>query len=381
MVGSMISRPVIAHVVHSLATGGLENGVVNLANNPVSAFRHVIVCMTTAGPMRHRLQPTVEVVSIGKRPGQDPGAFIRLVKAFRRIRPAIVHSRNWAAFDAVPAARLAGVRIVVHGEHGREAADPEGRNVRRNRARYFLSPLVSHFITVSRDLERWLVEDVKVPAHKVSTIPNGVDLSRFGPGGQLEARRVLGLPAEGPVVGTVGRLDPVKDQAGLVRAFATLMGTYPETLLVMAGDGPCREDLARLVAALGAEGRVRLLGECRDVPQVLAAMDLFVLPSLAEGMSNTILEAMAVGLPVVATRVGGNRELVDDGETGRLVPPRDPRALADAMAGYLDDPHLRGLHGKASRRRATETFALERMYRTHESLYGRLLAGRKREDR
>jgi glycosyltransferase involved in cell wall biosynthesis len=220
-----------------------------------------------------------------------------------------------------------------------------------------------------------------VPARKVSTIPNGVDLTRFGPASQAAARRALGLPGESTVVGTVGRLDPVKDQAALVRAFATLMGAYPEALLVLAGDGPCREELARLVAELGAGGRVRLLGECRDVPQVLAAMDLFVLPSLAEGMSNTILEAMAVGLPVVATRVGGNRELVDEGETGRLVPPGDPRALADAVAGYLDDAHVRGLHGKASRRRASETFALERMYRAHESLYGRLLAGRNREDR
>jgi sugar transferase (PEP-CTERM/EpsH1 system associated) len=247
--------------------------------------------------------------------------------------------------------------------------------------RYLLSPLVSHFVTVSRDLERWLVEDVRVPARKVSTIPNGVDLTRFGPGRQPDARRALGLPAEGIVVGTVGRLDPVKDQAGLVRAFATLMPAYPDALLVLAGDGPCRGELARLVTDLGADGRVRLLGECRDVAQALAAMDLFVLPSLAEGMSNTILEAMAVGLPVVATRVGGNRELVDEGETGRLVPPRDPRALADAVAGYLDDAHVRVLHGKASRRRASETFALERMYRAHESLYGRLLAGRNREDR
>jgi sugar transferase (PEP-CTERM/EpsH1 system associated) len=376
LVGPMTAGSVVVHVVHSLGTGGLENGVVNLVNNAKPRFRHVIVCMTTQGVMRDRLRPDVEVFALGKRPGQDLAALLRLVRLIRRLRPAIVHSRNWAAFDAVPAARLAGVRFLVHGEHGREAADPEGLNARRNRIRRLLAPLVSHFVTVSRDLRRWLVEDVRVPAHKVSTIPNGVDLTRFSPGGRREAREALGLPADGPVVGTVGRLDPVKDHAGLVRAFATLMRAYPDAVLVVAGDGPCHHELAGLVTELGAGRRVRLLGERRDVPQLLTAMDLFVLPSIAEGMSNTILEAMATGLPVVATKVGGTQELVEDGATGRLVPPKDPRALAEAIAGYLDDPHLRTIHGKASRQRVSESFGLDGMCHAYENVYGRLLAGR-----
>jgi sugar transferase (PEP-CTERM/EpsH1 system associated) len=381
MVVAMSARPVVVHVIHSLATGGLENGVVNLVNHAGSDFRHVIVCMTGEGAMRDRLKPGVEVFAIGKRPGQDLGAVWRLVTLLARLRPAIVHSRNWPAFDAVPAARLAGVSVVVHGEHGREVTDPHGRNARRNRLRRTLAPLVTRFVTVSRDLERWLVEEVRLPARKVLTIPNGVKVERFGRAGPQEARRRLGLPVEAPIVGTVGRLDPVKDQAGLVRAFAALRPGHPDAVLILAGEGPCRAELTRLIAELGLEGRVRLLGDCPDVPTVLSALDLFVLPSIAEGMSNTLLEAMAAGIPVVATRVGGNPELVEDGAAGRLVAPRDPAALAEVMAGYLDDPHLRTLHGKAARQRATEHFGLDRMCAAYTDLYVRLLGRRAADGR
>ena len=366
----------MAHIVHSLATGGLENGVINLVNHAGPDFRHVIVCMAGAGAMADRLKPGIEVFALGKRPGQDLRAMWRFVKLLRRLRPAIVHSRNWPAFDAVPAARLAGVPVVVHGEHGREVTDPHGRNARRNRLRRTLSPLVTRFVAVSHDLARWLVEEVRLPAGKVLTIPNGVQLERFGRTGAQEARRQIGLPAEAPVVGTVGRLDPVKDQAGLVRSFAGLRAGHPDALLILAGDGPCRAELVRLIADLGLEERVRLLGDRPDIPLVLGAMDLFVLPSIAEGMSNTLLEAMASGLAVVATRVGGNLELVEDGVTGRLVPPQDPAALAGSMAAYLEDPHLRAIHGKAARERATEQFGLDRMCAAYTDLYLRLLRRR-----
>lgn len=369
----MTTRPIVVHVVHSLATGGLENGVVNLVNRSDPAFRHVIVCLTSAGVMRYRLNPTVEVFSIGKGAGHDPRAVWRLVKLLRRLSPAIVHSRNWAAFDGVPAARLAGVAVVVHGEHGRDITDPHGRNLRRKLARRLLSPLVSRFVTVTRDLERWLVEDVRVAKRKVLTIPNGVDLSRFAHGDPREAREKLRLPAAALVVGTVGRLDPVKDQAALVHALAALLPAHPEALLVVAGDGPCRNDLMRLALDLGVERQIRLLGDCPDVPLVLSAMDVFVLPSVAEGMSNTVLEAMASSLPVVATRVGGNPEMIEERVTGRLVPSRDVAALIEAVAAYLDDPHLRALHGKASRQRVSERFGLDRMCRAYTALYAGLL--------
>ncbi len=377
----MSSRHAIVHVVHSLGTGGLENGVVNLINTTGSALRHVLICMTVAGDLRQRLSPTVEVLTLGKGSGHDPGAFVRLVTLLRRLRPSIVHSRNWATFDAVVAARLAGVPVVVHGEHGRDIADPLGRNWRRNQARRWLSPLVDRFVTVSHELRRWLVERVRVPAEKVVTIENGVDPNRFGHHTPAAARAALGLPEGGLVIGTVGRLDPIKDQRGLLHAFAAIVPAYRDAVLVITGDGPYRGELEGAVAALGLGDRVRLLGERLDVPLVLAALDVFVLSSIAEGMSNTLLEAMASGLPVVATRVGGSPELVEHGLTGRLVPPHDEGALAGAIMAYCDDPHLRTLHGKASRDRAVGQFSLERMSQAHIELYAGLLAGRRRGKR
>ena len=367
--------PLVVHVINSLAVGGLENGVVNLVNT-TSRFRHVIVCMTADGPLHGRLRPDVEVVVLGKRPGKDPWALLRLVRILRHLRPLIVHSRNWPAVDAIPAARVARVPLVVHGEHGREVADPEGRNRRRNRIRRALAPLVHQFVTVSTDLRRWLIEDVGVPAAKVTAIHNGVDFSRFGRAGRLESRMRLSLPGEVPIVGTVGRLDPVKDQAGLIRAFAQVRARHPEALLVVAGDGPCRSELERVVSELGQRDHVRLLGNRDDVPAVMSALDVFVLPSIAEGISNTILEAMATGLPVVATRVGGNPELVEDGVSGALVPRSDPGALADAIGAYVGDIDLRWRHGQASRHRAIGHFSLERMAQAYTNLYSALAASR-----
>ena len=370
------AMPLVVHVVNSLAVGGLENGVVNLVNTTAARFRHVIVCMTTDGPLHGRLRPEVEVVVLGKRPGQDPWALLRLVRLLRHLRPLIVHSRNWPAVDAIPAARVARVPLVVHGEHGREVADPEGRDLRRNRIRRALAPLVHHFVTVSADLRRWLIEDVRVPAAKVTAIHNGVDLSRFGRAGKLEARMRLSLPADASIVGTVGRLDPVKDQAGLIRAFAQVRAQHPAALLVVAGDGPCRAELERVAAGLGQRDHVRLLGNRDDIPTVMSALDVFVLPSIAEGISNTILEAMATGLPVVATRVGGNPELVEEGMGGALVPRSDPDALAAAIAAYTGDAELRRRHGQASRQRAIGHFSLERMAQAYANLYTALAATR-----
>jgi sugar transferase (PEP-CTERM/EpsH1 system associated) len=371
----MTAPPVIVHVVNSLDTGGLENGVVNLVNATGHAFRHVIVCLTTQGALRKRLRSSVEVFAIGKKPGHDIRAFVRLIGLLRRLRPVVVHSRNWATFDAILAARLARVPVVIHGEHGRDATDPEGRHPLRNRVRRAVCPLVSRFVTVSHDLREWLVKGVGIPAHKVTTIHNGVDGTRFGGISRVDARAALGMEVDEVVVGTVGRLDPVKDQAGLVRAFARLASAHPAAVLAIAGGGPCRKELTEVIADLGLPRRVRLLGERSDIPVVLSAMDIFVLPSIAEGISNTVLEAMATGLPIVATSVGGNPELVEEGFNGRLVPPRNPDALAAAIGSYLDDAHLRDLHGKASQQRALDDFALDRMCSAYLHLYSGLLRG------
>jgi sugar transferase (PEP-CTERM/EpsH1 system associated) len=367
----------IVHVLHSLQVGGTENGVVNLINALNGEFRHTVIAMTDSGPLANRLPTGVSVHCLEKRPGLDWGVVGRLIILLRRLSPDVIHSRNWGSFDAILPARFTGVPVVIHGEHGRDIKDPEGRNPRRRYLRRFFAPLVNRFVAVSNDLRRWLIKDVRIPEQKVTTIHNGVNTNCFTPRNSAAARAALGLVADRPIIGTVGRLDPVKDQAGLIRAFAQVRSQFPEAVLVIAGDGPCREELRGLVAALRLGESVRLLGERKDIPNVLGAMDVFVLPSIAEGISNTILEAMATGLPIVATRTGGNPELIEDNVAGILVPVRAPEALARAVSTYLRDPQLRHAHGRAARERAIKEFSLEQMVSQYRNLYLSLANGRK----
>ena len=360
--------PLVVHVVYRFSVGGLENGVVNLVNGLADAFRHTVLCLEGTGPLRERLPDKVDVLAPGP-VARGSLAWLRLAAILRHLRPDIVHSRNWPTVDAIPGARLARVRAVVHSEHGREETDPHGLARRRNRIRRAFGVMVDRFVTVSDDLNRWLVGTVRIPARKVRTIHNGVDTRRFSDQDRDAARRALGIDDSARVVGTVGRLDPVKDQATLIRAFASLVAARPEAVLVIVGDGPSRRALDLLAADLGLEGRIRMLGTRADVAHLLGGFDVFALPSIAEGISNTVLEAMATGLPVVATRVGGNPELVDDGVNGRLVPPGNPAALAEALDAYLADSLVRALHGKASRQRAVTQFDLPTMVEAYRSLY------------
>lgn len=359
----------VVHVVDSLAVGGMENGVVNLINGLSGDIRHTVVTMSAMGPLAERLPMEVACHCIGKRPGIDVGAMVRLAALLRRLRPSVVHTRNWGGFDGILAARVARVPTVIHGEHGREAADPEGRDPRRNRLRRIFAPLVSRFVTVSFDLRQWLLTTVRLPAAKLVTIHNGVDVGRFASGERQAGRRALRLPGHAVVVGAVGRLDPVKDHAGLLHAFSVLRTDQPAAELVIVGDGPCRSDLEHQVHELGLTGHVHLLGMRQDVSLLLRGFDVFVLPSLAEGISNTVLEAMATGLPVVATRVGGNPELVEHGATGALVPPANPLVQAAALRCYVEDAGLRESHGAAGRRRVLQHFTLERMTQAYRDLY------------
>jgi sugar transferase (PEP-CTERM/EpsH1 system associated) len=361
-------RARIVHVIPSLRVGGLENVVVRLVEHLAPLAQQAVVTPAGAGPLAGRVPAGVPVFPLGETHRPDRWNALRMARLFRKLRPDIVHTRNWTCIDAIIGARLAGVPVVIQGEHGREAVDPEGRNRRRQQVRRLLSPFVTDFVTVSRDLARWLIEEVRVPARKVRTIYNGVDTARYALGDRAAARRALGIPPDWTVAGTVGRLDPVKDQIGLIRAFgqAAIKG---KSALVIVGDGPVRRQLEALVKELALGDRVRLLGERDDVPLILRALDVFVLSSIGEGTSNAILEAMATGLPVIATRAGGNSELVRDGLTGRIIEPRRPDVLAEALTAYLDDPVLARAHGAGGRERAVGDFGLERMLAGYTALY------------
>ena len=378
----MAGRPLIVHIIYALSTGGLENGLVNIINrSPPARFRHVIICLTAADEFARRITAEdVQVIELRKREGYDLRCYWRLRRLLQTLRPDIVHSRNMAALES----QLCGLGLRnlkrVHGEHGREINDLEGRNWKYLALRKFMRFFVHRYIAVSRDLEGWLTSVVGVNPARVRQIYNGVDHGRFAP----ESVKPLALmPARWQelgdilVVGTVGRLTPVKDQQLLLRAVACLRESHPELgdrlRLLIVGDGPLFPALMQSVEQLGLQEVVWITGERNDVPRLLQLMDIFVLPSLGEGISNTILEAMASGLPVIATAVGGNVELVEEGFNGCLFPVGDHQSLSDAMVSLLRDKEERARQGANARERVRRDFDWGRTVGAYLSVYDELL--------
>ena len=377
---SSAPRPLVLHVIHHLVIGGMENGLVNLINHmPPDRYAHAIACVEDFSSFRNRItRPGVEVFALRRSQIGVWGLRRALYRLCRKVKPTIVHTRNLSGLDALLPAFLAGVPHRVHGEHGWDISDLHGTQRRSTWLRQLHSPLVDRYVAVSRHIESFLNTRVGVRPARIAQIHNGVDTRRFTPG---TTRARLELPPsfhrEGVVIiGTVGRLQSVKDQATLIRAFAQLAVRNPAVAesarLLVIGDGPLKAELMQLAAALAVVDRVHFTGALDDVPSALASLDLFVLPSLNEGISNTILEAMATGLPVVASAVGGNVELVDAGVTGRLFAARDVDALASLLCEYVADPALRDAHGRCARQSALDRFSLESMVSRYAELYDTL---------
>lgn len=373
----MNRKPLIAHVLYRLDTGGMEQIVISVINRTRGRYRHAVICLAGFGAMRNRIEDAaIPCVSLNKKPGKDWPYYFRLWRVLRALKPDLVQTYNIGTLDLMPVVKLAGVRQVVHAEHGRDVADPEGRSLKYRRLRRCMAPLVGRYVVVSPDLQRWLIDRVGIRSSKVVYIPNGTDVASFdGARDRAGSRRLSGdlAPPGTVLVGNVARLDRVKDHAGLLAAFKILSGQDARCRLVIAGDGPQRRALEQQITRLGLTGRVRLLGNRDDVPELLGECDVFVLSSIAEGMPVTVLEAMAAGLPVVATRVGGNASVVMSGKTGTLVPASDPQALAAAIGAYVADEKLRHRHGDAGRARAAARFGLGTMTAAYEALYDHLL--------
>jgi sugar transferase (PEP-CTERM/EpsH1 system associated) len=379
MTGSAPQPPLVVHLVSQLDTAGTAHGLVNLIGHmPPDRYRHAIVCLQeSAGFQADIRERGVEIINLHKRDGADVGHYLRMYRTLRTLQPDVVHTRNLSGLQAQLIAALAGVRLRVHAEHGRERADglrPGHRWLRR-----VLRPLVGHFIAVSSDLERWLIEQVGAEPARVSQISNGVDSVQFHPR--------LGPPAAiGPagfmhdsafVIGSVGRMDAAANHATLVEAFLRLIASphaaHQRLRLMIVGDGPCRTECQAMLNRAGAAHRAWLPGDRPDIAQLLRSMDLFVLPALADGGANTLLEAMATGLPVVATAVGASTELVHPGFTGILVPPLSPDLMAAAMADYCRIPEMGARHGARARSQVIAHHSLPAMARSYLAVYDSLL--------
>jgi sugar transferase (PEP-CTERM/EpsH1 system associated) len=387
-------RPLIAHVVYRFDVGGLENGVVNLINHlPADRYDHAVIALTEVSDFKHRItREGVTFHAMQKPPGHGLAIYRDLYRLFRKLEPAIVHTRNIAASEAQLPAALARVPVRIHGEHGWDVQDVAGGKRSHHLQRRLLRPLIHRHVALSGEIRSYLEQRIGVRPDAITQICNGVDVQRFAP----RAREIGSDSRLGPVgqhfpgenlivIGTVGRLSPVKHQRLLVDAFVRatkLLGQGAPRLvddlrLVIVGDGPDRAALEAQVQASGRADQIWMCGSRDDVPQLMADLDLFVLPSLAEGISNTILEAMASGLPVIATRVGGNAELIDDGSTGMLVASDDADAMARAICSYASrSSYLRG-DGNAARDRAVAQFSIGTMVARYDALYDTMLAARR----
>ena len=347
----------VIHTVLQLDTGGMEKLLVEFARHADRArFDLHFVSLTTRGRVADEIEELgCPVVALGERPGVRPAMLLRLANRFRALSADIVHAHNSKPLIYCgPAARLAGVPSVVYTRHGTRLGARRGETILYKLA----VRTADRAVCVSDDSSRLCLRDGVSP-ERVRKIWNGIDTARFGFAGPVPG---------GPVV-MVGRLSPEKDVETLLRAVATIVPRHAEFRLEIAGDGVCMPALRQAVDELNLAHCVRFLGDVKDVPSLLARASMCVLPSLTEGISLVLLEAMARGLPVVATRVGGNPEVVTDEETGTLVPPGAPQELAAAMLRVYRDPDLARRMGEAGRRRVETHFDVRQMVAGYESLY------------
>jgi sugar transferase (PEP-CTERM/EpsH1 system associated) len=378
------TRPLVVHLVYALGVGGLETLLVDCINR-MPDYRHAVVCLTRYTDFAARIQRAdVTLHALGKPPGLGLQTHLVFWRLMRRLRPAVLHTYNLAALEYAFTASMAGVPVRIHAEHGRDASDPEGKNPKHNFLRRRIAPFVDRFIPVSEDLNRWLGEVVRIPKHKILFIKNGVDTDKFAPGA---AAAITDCPwsEDDIVIGTVARVQDVKNHRLLVEAFARLRKQHgdlaPRLKLAIVGDGPLLPAVQKQVAELGLQEAVWLPGARADIGAVLQTFSVFALPSLAEGTPVSMLEAMASNLPVVASKVGGIPEVVDDGVQGLLVPVGDVEALAQALARYAGDANLRAAHGHAGRARVEERFSMRAMLTAYGALYDGLCRQKIRKPR
>ncbi|MHB8624058.1 MAG: glycosyltransferase [Sulfuricaulis sp.] len=365
-----MSRPLhIQHVLLSLQPGGLENGVVNVVNglNP-SRFQSSICCLKHAGEFSSRILPNrAQIYEMGWQGGNDYLLPLRLGQMFRRTQTDIVHTRNPEAFFyGFLGAKLAGVRVVIHSEHGRPFPDKP----HRMRLQRFLSRFTDRIFSVSKQLKQDLVTHIGIPAARIDVLYNGVDTNMTCARDRTAVRRELNLHDSDIVIGSVGRLVSVKNYAMLLRAVSALLANH-EVKVIFVGEGPERPALEALTDSLQIRQSVRFLGHRNDVRDMLIGMDIFVLPSQSEGMSNTLLEAMAAGIPVVASDVGGNTEIVRDKQDGLIFHHNDLTQLQTCLAKLCHDDTYRKQLGRSGQLRVFQAFSIQAMIARYEELYNR----------
>ena len=356
----------------------MEGGIVNVCNRLPEEFRVSICAIAPEEAFSDFIKrPGSQFFTLPphRREGVDWALVPRLARLFRRTKVDLVHSHTWGTFlYSVLAARLTGTAI-IHGEHGKNMFELTEHNPAKTWARRLLGPRVNRMVTVSDDLRREWIERYRIPERKIVWIPNGVDVTRFrpDPADRAAARRHFGLPESGFMIGSVGRLDPIKNYRLLIDAARIVLAKQEQVAFTVLGDGPCQQELERQAADLGIAGHVHLLGRRYESPRFLQTLDVFVLPSISEGMSNSVIEALATGLPVVCPALPTHREVISAGVDGILIENFTSETLAETLLHLLDDEAERLRLSRAARETACRQFSLQRMVDRHASLYHEVL--------
>jgi len=374
-----VQQPIhIAHLVWHFSTGGLENGMVNLINHlPQNGFRHSIITLTgyDAAFASRITTNNVSYYSLDKKEGHDWSIMGKLNTLLKQLTPDILHSRNLATLELQAVGWWRKVPVRLHGEHGWDSYDIGGSNKKYRLLRRLLKPFVQHFICLSSESEQYLRQHIRVKPSLITRICNGVDTQKYATAVPAELTLPPAVSSSSPLLfATVGRLASVKNQALLLRAFALLLQQYPgyrnQCALALVGDGPCRTELEQLTATLALTENVLFTGNRQDIPQIMQRIDVFVLPSLAEGISNTLLEAMAAGTPVIATAVGGNPDLLPEVLLKtNLVPANDPPQLMQAMLRYLQQSDALATDTVIVKNHCHQNFSLDTMVNKYRKLY------------
>jgi glycosyltransferase involved in cell wall biosynthesis len=361
------------HFITELSAGGAQTALFNLlAGFDSETYDFKVVCLYNGNGLAARRIAGlgIPVIDLGMANKLRLDSYWRLLRLMQQDPPQILHT--WMFHANIPGriiGRIARVRRIVSSER---TMGQEGR------LRRWLDRLTASFadriICVSQEVARFAEQVIGLPGGKLVVIPNGIDPRRFeNLPARNQARLLHGLPEEALIIGAIGRPRPVKGYTFLLQAFERLAQEHPASLLLFVGDGPDKMSLMRQAAGYNLNDRVYFLPDQEDIPALLPALDILAVPSLFEGMPNVALEAMAAGLPVAATRVGGVPEVVLDGETGLLVPPADAPTLAGALARLAQEPELRRRLGAAGKARACEQFSIQNVCIKTRALYSELL--------
>lgn len=359
----------IIQVTRSLNVGGLEKLVATLARNlNREVFDVSVVCLLRKGFFSGELESEgirVHLVAESEPDARSRLLFLKLARFLKCERPDIVHTHNThAMIDGTLASVLARVPVRVHTDHARQFPDRVSYMITEN----LLSRYVDRVVAVSERSKQDLVQFEKIAAKVISVVPNGADIDA-GSWNRDQVRQELGLRGHEFLIGTVSRLTEQKGTRFLIEALPAIVATHPEIKLVVVGDGASRKNLENQVAQLTLDRYVVFVGYQKDTEKYLTAMDLYVLPSLWEGMPIGVIEAMACSKPIVATAVGGVPEIIEDGITGHLVPPGEATGLTGAVRKCLEDREKNLRMGLAARSRYEERFTVKTMVTNYESLF------------